>query len=413
MSTTESHDETALRTAPPLQYEAALRPASGSPATEGDPPGNNTGKRPDIVWFGPYYAPVGYGEENRNFICAIHHRGFSNIRIIPSLQKTPGFLTPGQEALFAVLERTPVNPGRSAVVQHCTPDTFRNSLCGKVNIGRTMFETDRIPPGWVERCKQMDEIWVPSRFNIETFSMTGVPRHKLRAVPGGVDVRAFHPAALPLALRKRGFTFLANFGWIDRKGWDLLLKAYCHEFKLQEEVTLVIKTFPCFPVYPIEHRYGCFIQRLDLRRPAPAILLVNSSLPVSYMPGLYTACDAFVLPSRGEGWGLPYLEAMACGLPVIGTRWSGNLDFMNDDNSYLIEIEGLEDVPANIDMPVYLGHRWAKPSLDHLRQLLRHVYEHRQEAGAKGARARADVCERWTWEQAASAAARELEKYDA
>jgi glycosyltransferase involved in cell wall biosynthesis len=380
--------------------------------TRSEKPGTAGSRRPDIVWFGPYYAPVGYGEDNRNFICALYHQGFCNLRLIPSLKKSPGFLTPGQDALFARLEGTPVNPGQSVVVQHCTPDTFRSQLRGRVNIGRTMFETDRISSKWVEHCKQMDEIWVPSSFNIETFSRSGIPRHKLRAVPGGVDVNAFHPEAQPLPLKKNGFAFLANFGWVDRKGWDLLLRAYCSEFKPGEDVALVIKTFPYFPGNPIELQCIRFIQQLELGRPSPVINLISNSMPVSSMPGLYTACDAFVLPSRGEGWGLPYLEAMSCGLPVIGTRWSGNLDFMNDDNSYLIEIEGLEDVPARVDMPVYSGHRWAKPSLDHLRHLLRHVYEHRQEAGEKGARARADACEKWSWKQAASAARAELQKFD-
>ncbi len=129
------------------------------------------------------------------------------------------------------------------------------------------------------------------------------------------------------------------------------------------------------------------------------------------LPGLYTACDAFVLPSRGEAWGLPYIEAMACGLPAIGARWGGNLAFMNDDNSYPIEIEGLEDVPPHIDTPVLIGHKWAKPSVEHLRRQMRYVFEHRQEAQGTGGKAREDVCQHWTIEHAAAVAQKELLKY--
>jgi glycosyltransferase involved in cell wall biosynthesis len=143
----------------------------------------------------------------------------------------------------------------------------------------------------------------------------------------------------------------------------------------------------------------------------PEVILLKGYIEADRMPGLYTACDAFVLPSRGEAWGRPYLEAMACGLPTIGTKWSGNLEFMNEENSFLIETEGLEEIPEDVDMPVYRGHRWAKPSVEHLRQLMRYVFEHREEARRKGRKARKDVEEKWTWEKAAAVAMQELTKY--
>ena len=55
---------------------------------------------------------------------------------------------------------------------------------------------------------------------------------------------------------------------------------------------------------------------------------------------------------------------------------------MNEENSYLIEIEGLEEVPGNVLL--YAGHQWARPSVEHLRHLMRYVFEHRQEARTKG-----------------------------
>ncbi|MFS8665722.1 MAG: glycosyltransferase, partial [Limnochordales bacterium] len=126
------------------------------------------------------------------------------------------------------------------------------------------------------------------------------------------------------------------------------------------------------------------------------IILDQRVLPREMLPRLYAASDAFVLPTRGEGWGFPFLEAMACGKPVIGTAWSSLLDFLHPDYAYLLEIEGLEPVRGPVELHrFYRGHRWAKPSVDHLRQLLRHVFEHPGEARAKGARARAAVEQRW------------------
>jgi glycosyltransferase involved in cell wall biosynthesis len=369
----------------------------------------------NLVWYGVPYDPTGYGEEARGFIGALD-RGGARLKIVSrSFYRGVDFLAPEQRGRLAELERAVVDPDRAAVVQHIPANMFSEHLRGRVNIGRTMLETDLIPRDWAERCNRMDEIWVPSRFNVETFSSSGVARDKLRVVPGGVDAAAFHPAAPPARPGERGFVFLSVFGWFNHKGWDILLKAYCDEFKQHEDVMLLIKTYNHYSNAPalIEQQVGHVMRRFGLTYgAAPSFRIITRNMASSLMPGLYTSCDAFVLPSRGEAWGRPYLEAMSCGLPVIGTRWSGNLDFMNDANSYLLEIEGLEDVYAHVDIKEYAGHRWARPSMDHLRHLMRHVYEHRQEAREKGAAARADVCDRWTWEHAASAVARELEKYD-
>jgi glycosyltransferase involved in cell wall biosynthesis len=336
-----------------------------------------------------------------------------NLKIIPqSFHQGEDPLTPEQKIRFAELERT-VFHRQAIVVQHLPANLFNERFRGRINIGRTMFETDRIPRDWVGRCNLMDAIWVPCHYNVETFAGSGVLRQKLRVVPGGVDQNAFHPAAPPLEPKQKGFVFLSVFGWFDHKGWDLLLTAYCTEFRPEEDVMLVIKTIDyMYHSTPIEQQIGNFINSLRIPAEAiPKLRIINRSMPGIQMPSLYTGCDAFVLPSRGEAWGRPYLEAMACGLPVIGTRWGGNLEFMNDDNSYLIEIEGLEDVRGNVDMRLYLGHKWARPSLECIRRLMRHVFEHRQEARAKGTRARQDVCQKWTWGHSANVVVSELVKY--
>jgi glycosyltransferase involved in cell wall biosynthesis len=65
----------------------------------------------------------------------------------------------------------------------------------------------------------------------------------------------------------------------------------------------------------------------------PEIKVVSKRL--KSIAGLYAACDAFVLMTASEGWGVPYLEALAMGLPVIAPRHGGQLQFLNDGNAIL------------------------------------------------------------------------------
>jgi glycosyltransferase involved in cell wall biosynthesis len=91
-------------------------------------------------------------------------------------------------------------------------------------------------------------------------------------------------------------------------------------------------------------------------------------------------------------------EAMSMGLPTIGTRWSGNVDFMNDDNSYLINVDGFAPEPrCNWVTGYYVNQKFAIPSEDHLVELFRHVYEHQEEAAEKGRIAREWIVNNFDW----------------
>ena len=74
---------------------------------------------------------------------------------------------------------------------------------------------------------------------------------------------------------------------------------------------------------------------------------MSKQLPQHALPRLYRAADAFVLPSRGEGWGRPHVEAMSMGLPVIATNWSGPTAFLDEEVGYPLDYT-LEDLPASM-----------------------------------------------------------------
>jgi len=260
------------------------------------------------------------------------------------------------------------------------------------SIGRTMFETDKIPDGWAEKCNTMDEIWVPTEFHKDVFATNGVVKEKLIFVPESVDIEFFNPEKYePMILKEAElstFKFLSIFKWEDRKGWKDLLRAYLQEFNSTEPVALYILTHKFGKAEP-EKEYEEFlgVEKFNQSTTLPRVYLMNQDMAAHLLPSLYKAANAFVIPSRGEGWGRPHVEAMAMELPLIATNWSGPTAFMNENNSYPLEIDGLE--PSTL----VEGHKWAKPSHTHLRKLMRYLYQNPDEAKEKGIEARKTMVE--------------------
>ncbi len=368
-----------------------------------------------ILYHAPVYGASGYADENLLVLMALGERGLPVQLLARGRQSDSEKLLPVEmRRELARMQQSRVDPGRSIFYQCVPGNDFNLDMAGRCNIGRTTFETDSIPDGWAENCAEFDEIWVPSEFNRETFARNGVDERKLRVMPEGIDTGLFHPGCTPLPIpERRGFAFLSVFDWQQRKGPDVLLRAFADEFQADEDVSLVLKvTTINHPWLDVEAWLAWFLEReLHVSLDAvPPIILLNGLLPRADLPRLYAAADAFVLPTRGEGWGRPYGEALACERPVIATRWGGQLDFLDDGNSDLIDIEGIVPTPTDLDLEVFAGHAWAQPSVEHLRQLMRHVFRHPEEAAAKAHRGRRDMVEKWDGRRVASLFADEFER---
>uniref|UniRef100_A0A6B2LGN6 Glycosyl transferase family 1 domain-containing protein n=1 Tax=Arcella intermedia TaxID=1963864 RepID=A0A6B2LGN6_9EUKA len=114
------------------------------------------------------------------------------------------------------------------------------------------------------------------------------------------------------------------------------------------------------------------------------------------MVQLFKAADAFVLPSRGEGWGLPVMEAMAMALPTISTNWSGPTDFLSNEVGYLVPVSEMilhEDWKTT--------GKLAQPSVVHLKEIMREVFTKRKEAQLKGNKARQHIIKNFSKEAVA------------
>jgi glycosyltransferase involved in cell wall biosynthesis len=277
------------------------------------------------------------------------------------------------------------------------------------------------PPAWtrviVERC---DRLWVHSRWIARQAIQAGVPRSRVAVVPLGIDPTVFRPNGRRLSLpATRPFRFLFVGAPVLRKGIDVLLTAFRLAFTRADPVCLVIKANPADPAYPhVEHEGR--VRAMVADRTGPEVVLVDRYLTPKDLAALYRACDVGVFPYRAEGFCMPILEAMACGIPSIAPRFGACLDFCSDRTSYLMPVRrvraplgrtvainsrGIREEVAAVDF----GEVEIPTLVDYLRRVAASPAGERQERGRVGARrARA----RFTWADTVRTVVRELDRLD-
>lgn len=264
---------------------------------------------------------------------------------------------------------------RSQVIER-NPRTYR--------IAYWYWEFDSIPASWAEHAQAVDEVWAATEFVARGL------RERL-----DIPVRTLFPGIKLASYEKRGrayfglpeapYTFLFTFHMMsvmERKNPLGLIRAFRDAFGNSDSVRLVLKT-------SFGHKHPKQFQQLRKAAKGANITLIDQVYSPDEVLSLMDACDAYVSLHRSEGLGLTMAEAMLMGKPVIATRFSGNVDFMDDDNSLLVPYE-LVKVGKSIP-PYDADLEWAEPSVEHAAMLMRRVFEDQDWAREVGARARASA----------------------
>lgn len=262
----------------------------------------------------------------------------------------------------------------------------KDLLKGCYNIGYWLWELPSLRSDWHHLYRYVDEIWVASDFCRQAFqSLTPLPVRCVPLVVDGLDEKVTYPRA-HFGFPEDAFVFAYIFdvsSYMDRKNPFCLIEAFRRAFGTSRDVLLYLKFFNSgydeTNVRALEEAIAG----------APNIRSYQGVMNEREIASLHKAVDCLVSPHRSEGFGYNLAEAMYFGKPVIATRYSSNLDFMRDENSYLIDC-ALVPIPENIG-PYRRGQVWADPSTEHLSYLMRTVFENPGERTAKGRRAAEEI----------------------
>jgi len=273
---------------------------------------------------------------------------------------------------------------------------YFNKNSGDYKIGHCEFEGEVPPDSWVKECNRMDELWVPTNWDREKFRKAGVSV-PIYTIPQGIDKNYFHSEIAPMNFEiEQNYKFISNGAWDPRKNFPNLIKSFKMEFSAHEDVALVIKTMNNGLVEDI----GKEIEKIKYDEKSGYVYVREYGLKKEEIGSLYTAGDCFVLATHGEGWGLPALEALACGLPVITTDWGALAEILRDENG--VPYPGVHFVDYKLaltDTPyMYLqGTYWAEPSIPDLMKKMRYVYEHGAEEKEKALQTSKIIRQKYDW----------------
>lgn len=285
-----------------------------------------------VRWQGDHFRHTSLANVNRATSLGLLDRG-CEVQVVS--QELPEFSPHSDAALRPLVEATAEGSGPVDVEVHFEwPPRFERSGAHPLVVFQP-WEFGPLPDEWVARAGDVDEFWTPSSWSRECFVMSGIPTDKVKVMPHGIDTSRYCPPGPRLPLRTRKSTKLLFVGGlIWRKGVDILLNAYLGTFTAADDVCLVIKSTDFYQgAVPDQIRE---VIRLAGANGMAEIEHIEEDLSEEALAGLYRACDALVHPYRGEGFGLPVLEAMACGLPVAVTAYGACMDFCDSTTAALI-----------------------------------------------------------------------------
>ncbi len=345
----------------------------------------------------------------------VHTRGLANALSKITDVRLSTTIQPGQEALLTDKELEMIKkPDKGDINLIITSPLFwRLHLTAKRNWVFFVWEGDRVPRHFIEECLNPDieYVFVPSEHTKDAIMNTLEPiidgdicgagativknaiKPKIKIIPHGTNPDLFYPKQI----EKERFTFVLNKGWRnleDRGGTQYAVKAYLEEFTSKDNTELIVKINPAYGIPNIQ-------QLINEIKPKDktdfGIVNINTdNIPYNIMVDLYNKGDVFLMPTRAESFGLPGIESMACGVPVITTEFGGQTDYANKDNSWIIGGE-LTEIVHEVQ---YEGTKWLTPSVSELRKAMREAYENKELLKEKGIKS-LETSKLWTWDSTA------------
>ena len=268
-----------------------------------------------------------------------------------------------------------------------------------------VWESTEQPAAFMQKLELYDQVWVPSEWQRSCMIAQGVPEEFIKVVPEGVDASIYKlPDAQP-DLNPSPFVFVHVGQWQPRKSTLEICQAFINAFPIDQypDVFLSLSADTLFP----SDEYKSTEERLEAYGVNdPRIVPIHFEERKDYVERLQGA-QCFVSCSRSEGWGLPIIEAIACGVPAIVADFGGSTEYAKDAiNVRIKELRKPHGIYGGWDVP----GEWGEPDYGHLAECMKMVYENYGREKAKAIELSHKIRTEFSWEAAAKKAVIVLEE---
>lgn len=275
---------------------------------------------------------------------------------------------------------------------------FYDNHVGKINIGYNVWETTKYPDSFFKLIKKYDQFWVASEWHKNCLIEQGYDSLKVRVVPEGVDSSIFYPID-NFSFDK--FRFFLVGRWEYRKSTEDIIRNFLQCFEGYNDVELLLSVDNSF--------LGLSGDKIKER--LKSLNIFNDKIKIFNFPkfdeylNLLKNCNVFISCARGEGWNLPLIEAMACGIPSLYSNWGAQLEFAKN-LGLPVKIKG--EFPAKDDFGNPIVGNYCEPDWEDFKKVLKYSYENFKEIKDKSLAESKFIRNTFTWENSAKIASHHI-----
>ncbi len=345
------------------------------------------------ITYSCFLNSSGYGMAAQNMLKAIDQTGLFDIKIrIFGDKPTRPAISDADYSYFMKMVKKEDDPDR-ILIYHCIPTIQKRIKGYKKTIGLAVYETFNPPENWISILNKNDAIIVPSVFNYNIFAHMQIKK-PIYTISHCLDMAVYNMEVLPLYEYDR-YTFFFMGILRERKGYKQLVEAWLKEFGPEDNVQLIMKTDK---IKKVQEYVEKIKKQIGINKGFTPILFESKVFDEKILPKYIKSMDCLVSPTMGEGFGIPGLQCMALGIPVIITNFSGCQDYANNETATLLEPSGFVFRNNMDNIPQFKNRKWAFLEVGKIQKAMRHVFNNQKQIQMKSHFAYSDIRNKFNYE---------------